>query len=356
MPRSWKLNNFGHWLTKRLGGRRNTSSSRDRRPKPYTDPRFKQMEQILKELECPVCFNTCTPPIYTCQNGHIICSTCRESITSCPTCRDVNLGTRNFFAEHFIAQYSQSCRFARDGCTFLKWKGEDMKGHERNCFYRPVPCIVPSCSTGVRFKFLLDHMIDAHKVYGTESLPAEVKYHSDDPLIADRRWVPYYIKAFNSNFFLMMEVTRPHFWVWVWVQTPKKDPLNNTVFIAHLMFHNEERNLSLEWKGPVFSIRTPSTMITQDGLCLGGAETLLQHFETDGLIRLKFNIEKKTVAAAATESPGPSKQGQTDDKPATEQDDLLAIKDANANINVNKSVSIAAIGRTSGKTKSSARF
>ena len=41
----------------------------------------------LEELECPVCFTTCSPPIYTCPNQHLVCSTCRPHLATCPECR-----------------------------------------------------------------------------------------------------------------------------------------------------------------------------------------------------------------------------------------------------------------------------
>ena len=39
-------------------------------------------------LECPVCYNVPSPPIYRCPNSHIICSSCLPRLSSkCPTCR-----------------------------------------------------------------------------------------------------------------------------------------------------------------------------------------------------------------------------------------------------------------------------
>jgi len=43
----------------------------------------------VEELECPVCLTTCSPPIYTCSNQHLLCSTCRPQLTTCPVCRVV---------------------------------------------------------------------------------------------------------------------------------------------------------------------------------------------------------------------------------------------------------------------------
>merc|ERR1719319_1081257 len=55
---------------------------------------LQQLEQLegrgaskVEELECPVCFTTCSQPIYTCPNQHLVCSTCRPHLSTCPECR-----------------------------------------------------------------------------------------------------------------------------------------------------------------------------------------------------------------------------------------------------------------------------
>merc|ERR1719319_1524435 len=47
----------------------------------------KRIATKTAELECPVCLNTCSPPIYTCPNQHLVCSTCRPHLATCPECR-----------------------------------------------------------------------------------------------------------------------------------------------------------------------------------------------------------------------------------------------------------------------------
>merc|ERR1719233_1751170 len=49
-------------------------------------------ERFLRELqesvECPVCFSVPrAPPVPCCQNGHVICTRCKEKVEHCPTCR-----------------------------------------------------------------------------------------------------------------------------------------------------------------------------------------------------------------------------------------------------------------------------
>lgn len=42
---------------------------------------------LLSLFECPVCFDYALPPIKQCPSGHIVCSSCRKKLQSCPTCR-----------------------------------------------------------------------------------------------------------------------------------------------------------------------------------------------------------------------------------------------------------------------------
>ena len=40
-----------------------------------------------KDLECPVCLETATAPIYMCGDMHMICHSCRPRLRQCPECR-----------------------------------------------------------------------------------------------------------------------------------------------------------------------------------------------------------------------------------------------------------------------------
>lgn len=172
-----------------------------------------------------------------------------------------------------------------------------MQPHERECDYRMVRCIVPSCSHTVSYQKLLEHLVDTHKIQGSDfGVPVIVSYTTlqgePQPIVLqDRRWMPYYIKVFGCTFYVMFELARPHFWAWVWVHCPKAELTQKYNFISTLKLDNR-KNLSMEWKGPVYPIRTRSLLITRDGPCFGGADTVLQHFEEDGIISLYVNIER----------------------------------------------------------------
>ena len=41
------------------------------------------------ELECPVCLETASAPIFMCEEQHLVCGGCRKGVDTCPECRSV---------------------------------------------------------------------------------------------------------------------------------------------------------------------------------------------------------------------------------------------------------------------------
>ena len=46
-----------------------------------------EIEETERDLECPVCFEICSPPIYMCHLSHQICKKCCPKVKVCPQCR-----------------------------------------------------------------------------------------------------------------------------------------------------------------------------------------------------------------------------------------------------------------------------
>eukprot|EP00092_Neocalanus_flemingeri_P032984 GFUD01035868.1.p1 GENE.GFUD01035868.1~~GFUD01035868.1.p1 ORF type:complete len:380 (+),score=110.30 GFUD01035868.1:38-1177(+) len=47
-----------------------------------------EIEEKERDLECPVCFEVCTKPIFMCDISHQICKQCRPKMKVCPQCRE----------------------------------------------------------------------------------------------------------------------------------------------------------------------------------------------------------------------------------------------------------------------------
>ena len=78
-------------LLKELKDMKQLLSEKDEQLKDYQkkeETRRKLIEEKEANLECPVCLETATVPIYMCLQSHLICSDCRPSVTCCPVCRE----------------------------------------------------------------------------------------------------------------------------------------------------------------------------------------------------------------------------------------------------------------------------
>ncbi|XP_030751219.1 putative E3 ubiquitin-protein ligase SINAT1 [Sitophilus oryzae] len=97
-------------------------------------------DNLLRELECPICSEYMLPPIYMCATGHGICSFCRNNITSCPTCRSKITDNRSFILENLISKINFPCRNREAGCKFVG-ASDNIKAHQKNCSFR-ISCML----------------------------------------------------------------------------------------------------------------------------------------------------------------------------------------------------------------------
>ena len=70
---------------------RRLASSAGGAPGPSTQPPPPSPSSLLPS--CPVCYQTMKPPlqIFTCGNGHLICSSCKPEVTMC-SCQALYMG------------------------------------------------------------------------------------------------------------------------------------------------------------------------------------------------------------------------------------------------------------------------
>ena len=69
-------------------------------------------EQLASNLECPVCMDFFTPPIYQCVNGHSLCAYCSDRNTTCPECRSsLSNKVKNIALERMLENIEKNCRY-----------------------------------------------------------------------------------------------------------------------------------------------------------------------------------------------------------------------------------------------------
>jgi E3 ubiquitin-protein ligase SIAH1 len=97
--------------------------------------------ELLQYLQCPLCSNRMAEPITFCDNGHNICSDCKDIMDKCPTCGAKFNGIRNINLEN-ISQWSNfSCENFALGCPVMR-PIELMADHLASCKYSKASCPV----------------------------------------------------------------------------------------------------------------------------------------------------------------------------------------------------------------------
>lgn len=100
----------------------------------YNDKLFENIDGLGKTLECPICKEYLSGPMYNCNTGHTFCKKCKEQLTICPFCQAVVGKSRNFVLEDILEILQIFCPNETKGCRFLG-KVKEVKLHELLCLY-----------------------------------------------------------------------------------------------------------------------------------------------------------------------------------------------------------------------------
>jgi hypothetical protein len=127
----------------------------------------KDLEELL---QCPICFNLATEgPIWSCNNGHHVCDTCKPRMVMCGSCR-LPITTRSLQLERIRDLIPVYCQF---GCN-IEMKAEDIKKHEATCEERPVfYCANLACEEKLRLENLISHIDTCHSEVSKGDLEVE---------------------------------------------------------------------------------------------------------------------------------------------------------------------------------------
>ncbi|XP_039089859.1 E3 ubiquitin-protein ligase SIAH1-like [Hyaena hyaena] len=117
-------------------------------------------------FECQECCGFVLPPIPQCENGHLVCRSCRPKLTRCPICKGQLGSIRNLALEKVADTMLFPCKYTSCGCE-KTLRHTEKADHEEICKFRPYPCPCPG--TCCKWRGAL-HAISPHLMQHHESV------------------------------------------------------------------------------------------------------------------------------------------------------------------------------------------
>lgn len=119
----------------------------------------KRLIDLSVSLDCPVCMEPVAPPIFQCNEGHIICEDCKKRVTTCPECR-APLGTcRARLLERIVEPLLVECPNA--GCGEWVALGQ-LRGHREGCVHHVVAVRCVQCTWYGPCTSVIAHFTECH--------------------------------------------------------------------------------------------------------------------------------------------------------------------------------------------------
>ncbi|XP_006285318.2 E3 ubiquitin-protein ligase SINA-like 7 [Capsella rubella] len=142
--------------------------------KQRTEDKTRQAMLDFDVLDCPVCCEPLTIPIFQCDNGHLACSSCCPKLSNkCPACALPIGRIRCRAMERVLESILIPCPNATFGCTKNVSYGKEST-HEKECIFSPCSCPVQECNYNGIYKDLYAH-------YNSASHPIGYIFHIIKP-------------------------------------------------------------------------------------------------------------------------------------------------------------------------------
>ncbi|PNX99241.1 ubiquitin [Trifolium pratense] len=115
-----------------------------------------------KLLDCCVCFQPLTIPVFQCDNAHIVCSTCYPKLKNkCQKCSSRISSKRCKVIENLLLSIEMPCRNAKHGCREkISYLGN--RKHEEECSHEPCYCPFSGCDFVASSEVLSNHLSHTH--------------------------------------------------------------------------------------------------------------------------------------------------------------------------------------------------
>ncbi|KAG0555626.1 hypothetical protein KC19_12G183000 [Ceratodon purpureus] len=115
-------------------------------------------------LDCSICLERFSTPVYQCPNGHTACAACCKKLDKCPTCSLPTGRIRSIAIEKILESLLVSCKYARHGCEVMRKPTLIEMHEERYCSHKPSSCPIAECDFEGTDAVLLVHLAERHQV------------------------------------------------------------------------------------------------------------------------------------------------------------------------------------------------
>ncbi|KAH1081839.1 hypothetical protein J1N35_021600 [Gossypium stocksii] len=121
-------------------------------------------------LDCSICCEALTIPVFQCENGHIACSTCCIKMRNrCPSCMTPIGYSRCRAIEKVLESVKVTCQNKKYGCKEAFSYSMKQK-HGKACLFAPCSCPLPDCDFEGSSEELSAHFGNVHKYSATRFL------------------------------------------------------------------------------------------------------------------------------------------------------------------------------------------
>lgn len=175
--------------------------------------------EMLKAIECPVCFEYMVPPIFQCEIGHSICGQCKSKVKQCPTCTKPFGAAQNFAVENMTSYIKYPCKNSEKGCEFIS-TAKNIKQHEHSCQYSAFLCPTSdytSCSWSGLKHHIWEHCRQKHRDHIIECQSVSIPFDPTEENEEEDCFIINYMrnifvlhwKFVNQTFFWSVQLVGP---------------------------------------------------------------------------------------------------------------------------------------------------
>ncbi|GER49046.1 E3 ubiquitin-protein ligase [Striga asiatica] len=113
-------------------------------------------------LDCPICLKPLYPPVYQCENGHVMCEICCDKMKrKCPTCGWPIGHNRCRAVEKILDSIKISCPNAWLGCPETITLSKRLE-HTKTCGFLACLCPMPDCTYMGSANSVYSHFSEKH--------------------------------------------------------------------------------------------------------------------------------------------------------------------------------------------------